>query len=63
MLRTLPFHRYWIFVSEGQPLSYTIINNNIVVVKEVVFVSPAPPSPVVTTAPVVKPEKASSAAY
>jgi TonB-linked SusC/RagA family outer membrane protein len=34
---------------KGQPLSYTIINNNIVVVKEVVFVSPAPPSAPVAT--------------
>src|SRR5689334_13490132 len=43
---------------KGQPLSYTIINNNIVVVKEVVFVSPAPPTATApTVAPVIKAEK------
>ncbi|HUP13037.1 MAG TPA: TonB-dependent receptor plug domain-containing protein, partial [Niastella sp.] len=43
---------------KGQPLSYTIINNNIVVVKEVVFVSPAPPTATApTVAPVIKTEK------
>jgi TonB-linked SusC/RagA family outer membrane protein len=43
---------------KGQPLSYTIINNNIVVIKEVVFSSPAPPSVTTpTAAPVIKTEK------